>query len=991
MLHRKRFLVLILVLILAALSVLTAAVAILYNTSLNTQKDRLVEMVRSHARLIEAVSRFNEEHREKFHPDETGALESTLKEISNAHKNYAGPGETGEFVLGTLKDGHITFLAIHGRDDAPRPVPFEAAMDLPMGRALTGKSGSMVGIDSRGEKVLAAYEPVAGLNFGIVSKIDLSEIRSPFIKFGMVAGGLTVFVIILGSFVWIRLSFPLLKNLENQARHLGEMLDSAKKMEAQLIEKESKYRELFENMTSGAVVYEAVDQGKDFIIQGFNRAAERIEKIDRADVIGKRVTEVFPGVRELGLMKVLREVWGTGVSAALPLAEYRNGRELVSWRENLIYRLPMGEIVAVYDDITDRERVRQEIIRSRAQLEAIFNSITDAIIFTDPRREVLKVNPAVEKMFGYPPEELIGSPPKVIYADPADYERMENNLCRPGAITNNGIFELPYRRKDGTVFMAESLETRVQDEKGNILGFVSIHRDITRRKEIEEYLHQTKKEWEDTFNAISDWVSIVDIDGRILMSNRSGKEFLDKGVHEIIGRKCHALLHHADSPIEACPITRMQKSHKRESAEILMPDGRWVLVTVDPLMDDKGTLKGGIHIVRDISEQKNLESLLQQTQKIEAIGTLAGGIAHDFNNILSSILGYAELSMVAAEKDSRIFKYANEILKATGRASDLIRQILTFSRQSRQELHPIRVKLLVKEALKLLRASLPATIEILQYLEGDEKVLADSTQVHQIVMNLCTNAAQAMEEKGGILEINLTKCEKNEGEGELPSDLGPGPYLKLSVGDTGPGMGPEILKKVFEPFFTTRETGRGTGLGLSVVHGIVKSIGGEITVRSELGTGTVFNVYLPIFTEKIREIPEPADVSETGSETVLFVDDEPMLIQVYREQLEKLGYHVDAVDSGLKALELFTSDPNKYDLVITDMTMPKMTGDKLAGELLKIRPGVPVILCTGYSQQITEEKAHELGIRSFIMKPLKMKILSETIRRVLDNSGSKGA
>jgi CheY-like chemotaxis protein len=282
-----------------------------------------------------------------------------------------------------------------------------------------------------------------------------------------------------------------------------------------------------------------------------------------------------------------------------------------------------------------------------------------------------------------------------------------------------------------------------------------------------------------------------------------------------------------------------------------------------------------------------------------------------------------------------------------------------------------------------MRSSLPLTIEIHEYLESDEHVLADATQIHQIVMNLCTNAAHAMENGGGILEVALTEYHLGEDHNELPPDLKSGPYVILSVGDSGDGMSPEILKQIFNPYFTTKETGQGTGLGLSVVHGIVKKCGGEITVKSEPGTGSVFNVYLPVLGQPPQIEVEIYETPQKGTETILVVDDEPMLLVVFKEQLEKLGYTVDAVNNGPRALELFKSDPDKYDLVITDMTMPLMTGEKLASEIFNIRQDIPIILCTGHSQQLTEEKALNIGIRAFVMKPIKMNLLSQTVRRVL--------
>ena len=1102
---RKRFFYLILILVAVSISIVGFTIRILYQTAINVQKARLVEIAQSQARLIEAVTRFNYQHQNKFHPDLEIDLESTLSEIADAHKHYNGFGETGEFMLAALKENRITFLISHRHLDLnnPKPIPFDSHLAEPMRRALSGKSGSMIGLDYRGEKVLAAYEPVAQSGWGIVAKIDLKEVRSPFVAAGLAAGGVTILVVIIGSFLFIKLSAPLIKNLEEQSLNLEKMLNiqaesearfrllyedlpiayqcldergtlveinpawteklgyekdaalgrrfsdflspdsrqlfedrfsnlkekmivkniclevmgshsdyivfsvdgkiaydensrfkqihcilndisESKKSEKKLADKEAKYRELFENMASGVAVFEAVDQGEDFVIKDFNRAAERIENKDRTKITGRRVTEIFPGIKDMGLYAVLKRVWETGNSERLPLAIYEDEeKKITSWRDNFVYKLPSGEVVTVYEDITEQKQAREEIIKNRAQLEAIFNSISDAVVFTDTQRKILRVNPAVEKNLGYSPDELLGKYPKMIYFDVADYERMGEQLYNPDTEVRNKIFEMPYQRKDGTVFLAESLGTQVRDENGNILGFVAIHRDISARKKAEEELRNAKKQWEDTFNAMSDWISLVDIDGAVIASNRASEDFLDDPVHRIVGEKCFELVKGVDKPVAQHPFFKMKRSLSREILEMAIADGKWVLVTVDPIMDDHENFSGGIHIVRDISEQKQLEYLLQQSQKMEAIGTLAGGIAHDFNNILSSILGYAELSMDLSDKDSKLNRYATEILTAAERASELVRQILTFSRQSRGEMRAVRVKPLIKEALRLLRSSLPTTIEIHQYLESDESVFAQPTQIHQIVMNLCTNAAHAMEENGGILEVNLVELHTDTQPNGVPKNLTPGPYLKLSVSDSGEGMKPGILNHVFDPYFTTKEAGKGTGLGLSVVHGIVKNCGGEITVNTELGIGSAFHVFLPILGQQKEEITEPVQKYEAGKEKILFVDDEPILLNVYKEQLENFGYTVDTAGSGLKALEMFKEDPDGYDLIITDMTMPKMTGEKLAVEIFAIRPEVPIILCTGYSQQMTEEKALSMGIRAFVAKPIKVKMLSQTVRDIL--------
>ena len=394
-----------------------------------------------------------------------------------------------------------------------------------------------------------------------------------------------------------------------------------------------------------------------------------------------------------------------------------------------------------------------------------------------------------------------------------------------------------------------------------------------------------------------------------------------------------------------------------------------------------------IMLENKISEKMKLETQLRQAQKMEAIGTLAGGIAHDFNNILFPVIGYAEMSLMNdMPEDSDVRRYLNEIIKGATRAKDLVQQILTFSRQQEQELKPLKVQFVIKEALKLLRSSIPTIIEIHQNIEKDcGLVMADYTQIHQVVMNLCTNAYHAMEEKGGILEVNLIKIELGVNDIPDKTDLKPGWYVRLSVSDTGCGVKNEIAERIFDPYFTTKEKGKGTGLGLSVVHGIVKGYGGEIKVHSEPGKGSIFEVYLPLVDtgKKEEEILIPKEI-QGGSERILLIDDEEVIVTLSKQMLERLGYHVTAHTNSLEALETFQANPNKFDIVITDMTMPNMTGDRLAQELLNIRSDISIILCTGFSEKISKEKADALGIRALLLKPVAMRNLANTIRQVLD-------
>lgn len=422
-------------------------------------------------------------------------------------------------------------------------------------------------------------------------------------------------------------------------------------------------------------------------------------------------------------------------------------------------------------------------------------------------------------------------------------------------------------------------------------------------------------------------------------------------------------------------ISRTQDGHRYEEE-----------ATISPVRDGHGRIINFVEVRRDISREAMLEQQLQQAQKMEAIGTLAGGIAHDFNNILAAILGYTELARMDLQGDRRAMDNLDRVLQASHRARELVAQILAFSRQAEQEKRPVHISSVVKEALKLMRASLPSTIEIRQHIREDlGNVLADPTQIHQVLMNICSNAGHAMRERGGILEVMLDHPENDpEFDVNFPSES-PTNYLCLTVSDTGHGMSSDVQRRIFDPYFTTKTKGEGTGLGLAVVHGIVKSHKGHITVESTAGKGSTFRIYLPRILMPASELHRTsADAIPTGSECILLVDDEAEIAQMEQQMLERLGYRVHARSDSIQALDEFRRDPGRFDLVVTDMTMPKLTGDQLAAQIRQSAPHIPIILCTGFSEWVDSETAQRIGVSEFLLKPLALEKLARTIRRLLD-------
>jgi signal transduction histidine kinase/ActR/RegA family two-component response regulator len=390
------------------------------------------------------------------------------------------------------------------------------------------------------------------------------------------------------------------------------------------------------------------------------------------------------------------------------------------------------------------------------------------------------------------------------------------------------------------------------------------------------------------------------------------------------------------------------------------------------------------------AERQQLEHQLRQSQKMEAIGTLAGGIAHDFNNILTPIIGFTEMSLSRIPPDSKINRNMNEVLTAANRAQELVKQILTFSRQTEHEKRPLFIEPVVKEVMKLLRSTLPSTITINQDISKNTRpILADPTSIHQVLMNLCMNAYHAMRDKGGILTVSLKELEVGLHDSDGYHDIQPGPCLKITVSDTGHGMSKEILERIFSPYFSTKPEGEGTGLGLSVVHGIIKSHKGRINVYSEPQKGTTFDVLLPVIeiSEGLEDLKKAFMNSlPTGHEHILLVDDENQILLLIDEMLSNLGYKVTTRNSGIDAYESFREQPKQFDLVITDQTMPGMTGIDLAKKLLRIRTDISVILCTGYSETISEKTAKLIGIQEYLMKPVAIDKLAKTVRNVLNRT-----
>ena len=477
------------------------------------------------------------------------------------------------------------------------------------------------------------------------------------------------------------------------------------------------------------------------------------------------------------------------------------------------------------------------------------------------------------------------------------------------------------------------------------------------------------------------------IDGTILYCNQRFAEMLGASLNKIIGLSFQEIMPSGHWQAFKVLFNKFGKEGCRGEYCFTTFEGREIPVYVSARFLQLQDVEGFCIVATDLTERQMLEQQLRQSQKMEAIGTLAGGIAHDFNNILAAIIGFSEMVEEDLPPESPSIPRIQRVLSAASRGTELVRQILAFSRKTEHARTPVSLAPLVKETIQFSRASLPTTIEInLTMKAARDTILASPTELQQIIMNLVTNASFAMKEAGGILGINVTNVDFEPDSPVFDADIEPGEYVQLAVTDTGSGIAPHVMKRIFEPFFTTKEVGEGTGMGLPVVYGVVKSLHGTITVESEPGAGSTFRVFLPIARTDEKPEGSEAQVAPKGSERILFVDDEELITEWGQAALERQGYSVTALTDSTEALKLFSSDPSRFDLVILDQTMPKFTGLQLARKLLEVQNNIPIILCTGHSDSVSPEKAKAAGIKEFLMKPLGKQQLAEAIRRVLQTT-----
>jgi len=641
--------------------------------------------------------------------------------------------------------------------------------------------------------------------------------------------------------------------------------------------------------------------------------------------------------------------------------------------------------VLVFHDITAEKEMGGEL----DHLNNILESIGEGIAIADMEGRITFVNKTWADMHGYSQRDLIGKHIRIFHSDKQFKQEVEPFI---EMVVRKGIYsgEVGHMHADGTEFPTHMTTSIIKDHEGVPIGFTTIAADLSEQKKVEAALRASEIKFRQLFNLMPEPIAFSDLPGRFFDVNDEFCKLCGYSRHETLGKTALELGFDPDRHQEFINSVTKNGEVNGFETEIKAKDGNRFTVLLFARMIEVQDRFFILTVLHDVTEQRRLESRLAEAEKLEAIGTLAGGIAHDFNNILSAILGYVELCLLKTEPGSKISSHLNGILKATNRAQDLIKRILAVSRHAAQPEKPIHIESIVEDVLGLMRASLPSRIEIKHEQSGPcGRIKADPGQIHQLLMNLCTNAGQSMEEEGGTLFVGIDEVDIRPEAFQPVDSLAPGPYLRITVRDSGHGIEPDILKKIFDPYFTTRPKGNGTGLGLSVVQGIARKYKGAVTVSSRPGAGSTFCVYLPVcdhdeIFEKVSKKASGDDLP-LGHETILIADDESAIVETGGELLSRLGYKVETVLKGGDAIALFEENPDRFDLVISDMTMPDMTGDDLAARLIGIRPGLPVILCTGYTTRMDENTARKKGIKAFLYKPVSISLLARTIRDVLDS------
>ncbi|TVR80766.1 MAG: PAS domain S-box protein [Rhodospirillales bacterium] len=936
-----------LIMTVVAASIGGVAIGILYDTAFRDQRQQLIHLVQSQARLVATVARL-----ETSAPGDGDSIEDmVLRRVDEIARPDPGlwPRRSGHLLIVSARGDEIAVRLRQGGDATPPDLPATLAdgrsdLGWAMRQALAGQSGTFVGRDARGVRVLAAYAPVAMLGWAVIGTVSLDEIRAPFLRAGTVIAGIAVIMIAFGAYLFYAISDPIISRLQ---------------------EGEARYRELFDNMRSGAMVLEAARRGRHFILKDLNRAGERIDGLNRQDVIGRRIDEVMPAIAKQGLLPAIRRVWRRGQPENLPMhlgGEGRAGR----WREQYIYHLPNGEVVALYDDITDQKRAEHVLRDSEARWRSIIEMQSIATMIVDKDNQIRFVNRAAEMLFGHASDKLVGAP----FGFP---------------VVEGDVAEIEIIRPNGGVVYAEmqSIPMRWRGEQ----QFLLFIRDISAHRRAEGDLRKL-------FQAIEQSpvsVVITDVEGRIEYVNPKFTEVTGYTYPEIVGKNPRVLKSGHTTAEEYTAMWQTIGSGNVWTGELLNRkkggDLFWELASIAPVRDVHGKVTHYVAVKEEITERKATEERLRQVHKMQAIGELTGGIAHDFNNMLAIILGNLQLLEEDMAADPARRELIADAIWSAERGAELTSRLLAFARRQRLNPQITDINVVIREMTDLLRRTLGERIEIREVLSpAVGKTMIDRGQLENALLNLTVNARDAMP-KGGVLTI-ATEAQVL-GPADIPEGqpLKPGAYAVISVSDTGAGMPRDILDRIFEPFFTTKKFGKGSGLGLSMVYGFVNQSGGHITVDSVVGKGTTMKLYLRRSgaSRDSRPDREPERAREGGGgERILVVEDDDRVRKTAVRVLEKAGYRVVEAANATEALQRVAEMP-RIDLLFSDVVLDDgSSGPELAAEVYRRRPGVRILLTSGYAEDRMAGAEIEGLAVDLLSKPYRRDALARKIREVLD-------
>jgi len=995
----------------------------LYVGAMESEKERLAHLAILHVHQLEAMSQMVPGWEKRGVSQEVFA--ARMQQLFDSQKGQHHFGQTGEVIfVRPQEDGGVGFF------DSPR-VHSRMSQSL----LLAGKSSSQLQLnfsdnsltqilpDGRGNVFLSAYEPLLGLPMGVVAKVNIQEIQFPYLIVGGITWLLEAGIMVLAGFMLIRCKNP---------------------REQQFPEDEEKIRAVVASVGEGIVTFDEYG-----MIETFNEAAEEMFSCQASEVIGTPFRDLFisserdacdpflltyrpSGVKRFG--GSLQEFYaqrkdGTVFPMTVTLTEaplgkhrlftalLRNETERKLAERRLAAQYAIARVLA---DCTTIQQATPEILRVVCEsLEWQLGVLWQVEPGTQLLRcvEVWRASPERFSEFlsvtqGMSFSKGVGLPGRIwemgkpLWIPDAAKEKNFPRAPMAGKEGLHAAFAFPIRLGEATLGVMEFFSREIQEPDEALLHqMLSVGSQIgqfMQRKETEMALRESEERTRLILDSALDAVVTLNEGGDIIGWNLQAERIFGWPRQEIIGQPVVSTIipqRYRDAHLKG--IERYLTSevgeilNKRIELPGLHRDGHEfpLEIAITAVRSKGGTIFSGF--LRDLTERRRTEDALlkseeqrRQAQKMEAIGTLAGGIAHDFNNILSAIIGYTELAMAQIGVGSSVLPRLQEVLRAGYRAKNLVRQILTFSRQDDSGKKVMYLQPIVEEALNLLRASLPSTVSLHAELQPNSApALADATQIHQVVMNLGANAEYAMRAKGGRLVVKLDEVEVDEATASLVQGLHVGPYIRLQVSDSGQGMSPSVKKRIFDPFFTTKDVGEGTGMGLSVIHGVVTSHGGAIRIESQEGVGTTFTIFFPCSPVPVvgQQVPS-APSSYCGKGTVMFVDDEVSIVKWAKDMLEEMGYMVVVFTNGPEALQAFKQEPDRFDVLVTDQTMPGMTGELLARQVMSLRLGFPVILCSGFSYTMNEEKALAIGLSAYLTKPVSMSDMAQALQAALDRS-----